>query len=87
MKKIVRLTESELKGIMRKSVVRSLQKVNESIDFDREIRLAQKALSKFPISEVSMRLEGTQFNGQFKKIREAIIDLNDSLIKYIRKEK
>ena len=87
MKKIVRLTESELKGIMHKSVARSLQQVNESIDFDREIRLAQKALSKFPISEVGMRLEGTQFNGQFKKIREAIIDLNDSLIKYIRKEK
>ena len=87
MKKIVRLTESELKGIMRKSVVRSLQKMNESINNDREIRLAQKALSKFPISEVGMRLEGTQFNGQFKKIREAIIDLNDALIKYIRKEK
>ena len=86
MKKIVRLTESELKGIMRKSVVRALQQMNESINNDREIRLAQKALSKFPISEVGMRLEGTQFNGQFKKIREAIIDLNDALIKYIRKE-
>lgn len=86
MKKIVRLAESELKGIMHKSVVKSLQQMNESINNDSEIRLAQKALSKFPISEVGMRLEGTQFNGQFKKIRKAIIDLNDALIKYIRKE-
>ena len=90
MKKIVRLTENELKGIMENCVTRALQKkavVTEHIDHDREIRLAQKTLCKFPLSDVGLRLEGTQFYGQFQKIRDAIVDLNDALISYIRREK
>ena len=90
MKKIVRLTENELKGIMENCVTRALQKkavVTEHIDHDREIRLAQKTLCKFPLSDIGLRLEGTQFNSQFKKVRDAIIDLNDALISYIRQGK
>ena len=90
MKKIVRLTEGEIKGILHNSIARALQQkaiVNEHIDLDREIKLAQKSLCKFPLSDVGLRLEGTQFYGQFKKVRDTIIDLNDSLIKYIRGEK
>ena len=89
MKKIVRLTESELKGIMEKCVTRALQKkavINEHVDNDREIRLAQKTLCKFPLGDVGMRLEGTQFYGQFKRMRDSIVDLNNSLIRYIRGE-
>ena len=90
MRKIVRITEDELKRIMHKSVVRAMQEralINESIDLDREIKLAQKTLCRFPLSEIGMRLEGTPFHSQFREICDAIIDLNNALIKHIRKEK
>ena len=91
MKKIVRLTEDELQRVMRESVTRALQQKNvvisESIDWEREIRLAQKTLCKFPLSDVGLRLEGTQFYSQFKRMRDSIVELNNSLIKYIRGEK
>ena len=90
MKKIVRLTENELKQLMEKCVTRAMQHnavINEHVDYDREIRLAQKTLCKFPLSDVGLRLEGTQFYGQFKKVRDAIVDLNDALIRHIRGEK
>ncbi len=90
MKKRVRLTENELKGILHNSIARALQQkaiVNEHIDNDREIRLAQKTLCKFPLSDVGMRLEGTRFYGQFQRMRDSIVELNNSLIKYIRGEK
>ena len=90
MKKIVRLTETELKQLMENCVTRAMQNqsvVTEHIDHDREIRLAQKTLCKFPLSDVGLRLEGTQFYGQFKRVRDAIVDLNDALISYIRQGK
>lgn len=90
MKKRVRLTENKLKGILHNSIARALQQkaiVNEHIDNDREIRLAQKTLCKFPLSDVGMRLEGTRFYGQFQRMRDSIVELNNSLIKYIRGEK
>ena len=49
MKKIVRLTESELKKMMHESVRRAL--LEHGVDIDREIRLAQKALMKTPLSK------------------------------------
>ena len=91
MKKIVRLTENEFQRVLKESVTRALEQknvvINESIDWEREIRLAQKALCKFPLSEVGLRLEGTQFYDKFKKVRDELIILNNSLIEYIRKEK
>lgn len=90
MKKIVRLSESELKQLMQNCVTRAMQHnavINEHVDYDREIRLAQKTLCKFPLSDVGLRLEGTQFYGQFKRMRDSIVELNNSLIKYIRGEK
>lgn len=90
MKKIVRLTETELRQLMENCVTRAMQNqsvVNEHIDHDREIRLAQKTLCKFPLSDVGLRLEGTQFYGQFKHMRDSIVDLNNRLIKYIRGER
>lgn len=88
MKKIVRLTESELKGIMRKSVVRSLQQMNE-INNDREIKLAQKELYQMGknLSSIGLRLDGTKFHSLYRKMADAMIELNDALIKQIRKEK
>lgn len=90
MKKRVRLTENELKGILHNSIARALQQkaiVTEHIDHDREIALAQKTLCKFPLSDVGLRLEGTQFYGQFQRMRDSIVELNNSLIRYIRGEK
>ena len=90
MRKIVRLTEEELKRFMHESVTRAIREkalVNETIDYDREIRLAQKTLCKFPLSDVGLRLEGTQFFSQFKKVRDELVTLNNSLIDYIRKGK
>lgn len=89
MKKIVRLTESELKQLMQNCVTRAMQHnavISEHVDYDREIRLAQKSLCKFPLSDVGLRLESTQFYGQFKRMRDSIVELNNSLIKYIRGE-
>lgn len=85
MSKHIIVSESELKDILRESVKRAL--IKEHIDYDREIRLAQKTLCKFPLSEVGLRLEGTKFYGQYKKMRDAIVELNDSLISYIRGSK
>lgn len=90
MKKIVRLTEEELRKVMRESIKRALQEkaiINEHVDIEREIVLAQKTLCKFPLSDVGLRLEGTQFYSQFKRMRDSIVELNNSLIKYIRGEK
>ena len=90
MKKIVRLTETELKQLMENCVTRAMQHnavINEHVDYDREVRLAQKTLCKFPLSDVGLRLESTQFYGQFQRMRDSIVELNNSLIKYIRGEK
>lgn len=49
MKKIVRLTESELKQLMENCVTRAMQTkavVNEHVDWEHEIVLAQKTLMK-----------------------------------------
>ena len=90
MKKVVRLTEKELKRIMYESVKKALQNkaiINEHMASEREIRLAQKTLCKFPLSDVGLRLESTQCYGQFQRMRDSIVELNNSLIKYIRGEK
>ena len=90
MKRIVRLTESELKRIINKSMKKALQNkaiINEHVDREREIALAQKTLCKFPLSDVGLRLEGTKFYRQFLRARDAIEELNNSLINHIRRKR
>ena len=91
MKKTVRLTESELKGILHNSVVRALKQrtIVEAIDQDREIKLAQKELYSIGknLSSISLRLEGTKFHSLYRKMADAMIELNDLLIQEIRKER
>ena len=84
-KTILRLTEGELKEIMGNCVRKAL--IKEYLNMDREIKLAQQALCKYPLSDVGMRLEGTKFYGQYEQMRDAVIKLNDALIKHIRGEK
>ena len=80
-KKLVRLTESELHGIIHKTAERILREGNE-------IRLAQKELYHMGsnMSSVCLRLQGTRYEPLAQKTRDAIIELNDALIKDIRGE-
>lgn len=81
---IVRLTENELKDIMGKCVRRAL--IKEHIDMQREIKLAQQTLCKFPLSDLGLRLQGTRFYSQYQQMKDAVIELNNALIQYIRGE-
>ena len=82
MKKITRLTESDLRRMVENSVTKVLK---ESVDYDREIRLAQKEVYKISsnLSSIGMRLEGTQFRDQYKRIYSEIAKLNSAMIRYI----
>ena len=87
MKKVVRLTETELKGMLHESVRRAL--VEHKIDMDREIRLAQKELYRMGqnLSSIGLRLDGTRYYSLYRKMADAMSELNNQLIKYIRGEK
>ena len=84
MKRIVRLNEGELKQILHNSVKRALQE--HKIDMDREIKLAQKELYQMGknLSSIGMRLEGTAFHNQYRKMADAMVQLNNALIKHLK---
>jgi hypothetical protein len=89
MKKIVRLTEEEIKGILHKSVVAALKDkvlIDEAIS-DREIKLAQKELYQMGknLSSIGLRLDGTKFYSLYRKMADSVTELNNALIKEIRK--
>jgi hypothetical protein len=89
MKRIVRLTEQELKRIMHESVKSALQTkaiINEHVDFEREIRLAQKTLMKMSplLSDLGLRLDGTRFRLLFLDVRDSLVALNNALINHIK---
>jgi hypothetical protein len=92
MKKIIRLTEQELKRIMHESVYRALQNkaiVNEHIDREREIVLAQKTLMKMSpmLTDLGLRLDGTRFRLLYQDVWDCLDALNNALIQHIKKEK
>ena len=92
MKRIIRLTEQELKRIMRESVKKALRNkaiVNEHIDREREIVLAQKTLMKMSplLTDLGLRLDGTRFRLLYQNVRDSLVDLNNALIQHIKKEK
>ena len=85
MTKILRLTEEELKNIVNNSAKRLVQ---EHIDMDKEIRFAQKdvyAMGKY-LSSVGLRLSGTEFEPLYQRMKDAVVGLNNALIKKIRGE-
>ncbi len=91
MKKIVRLTDSELKQLMENCVTRALQKkavVNEHVDREREITLAQKTLMKMSplLTDLGLRLDGTRFRLLYLDVRDSLIALNNALIQHIKGE-
>lgn len=81
--KIKRLTMNDLSRIVENSINRVF---NESVDMKREILLAQKELVKMgtALSSVDMRLEGTPYHRQYKRIYDEIVNLNNALISQIR---
>ena len=81
--KIKRLTMNDLSRIVENSVKRVM---NESVDMKREIQLAQKELVKMgtALSSIGMRLEGTRYHQQYKRIYDEIVKLNNVLISQIR---
>lgn len=87
MKKLIRLTEEELKQIMHKSVARALKE--HYVDMYLEIMLAQKELNQMGknLSSIGLRLDGTQFYSLYKQMADAMIALNNSLIQEIRKNR
>lgn len=92
MKKVVRLTEQELKRIMFESVKKALQNkaiINEHMASEREIRLAQKELYQMSsnLSSIGLRLNGSIYQGFYEQMKKSIVALNDALIKHIRGEK
>lgn len=91
MKKIVRLTESELKQLMENCVTKAMQTkavINEHVDWEREIRLAQKTLMKMSplLTDLGLRLDGTRFRLLYLDVRDSLIALNNALIQHIKGE-
>ena len=89
MRKIVRLTEEELKRVMRESVQRALQEkaiINEHVDLEREIALAQKTLIKMNplLSDLGLRLDGTRFRLLYMDVKDSLVALNNALIQHIK---
>lgn len=80
MKKIVRLTESELKRLIHISVQRAL--IRESVNMEREIILAQETIMKMSpfLTELALRLDGTRFRLLYQDVRDSLVTLNNALI-------
>ena len=85
MNKVVRLTESDLNGIVERSTMRIIEE-NTNIQ---QIKFAQKELYNMGknLSSIGLRLDGTRFYGLYTKMKDAMIQLNNELIKELRREK
>ena len=83
--KRVILSEAELKRVLHVSVVHAL--VESRCDPD--IKQAQKELYQmvYNLSSIGLRLEGSKYEALYTRMKNAIIKLNNALIKEIRKEK
>lgn len=83
MKKIMRMTESDLLGIVNESAKRI---VKEHINTEKEIRLAYKELQQMGkhLSSLGLRLEDTRFRLLFQDVKDSITALNNAIIKHMR---
>lgn len=89
MRKIVRVTEDELKRVMRESVKRALQEkaiIQEQVDYEREIIQAQKTLMKMNplLSDLGLRLDSTRFRLLYMDVKDSLVALNNALIQHIK---
>ena len=85
MKRIIRITESELNDIVEKSARRLVNEQN----FDREIQLAYKEVQQMGkhLSSLGLRLNGTNYESLYQRLKNALIGLNNELIKQLRQNK
>ena len=86
MKKVIRLTESELNDIVERSAKRLMK---EHIDTSREIQLAYKEVQQMGkhLSSLGLRLNGTNYEPLYQRLKDALIKLNNELIKELRQNK
>ena len=86
MKRIMRLTESELMNIINESAKRI---VKEHFDTNREIELAYKEVQQMGkhLSSLGLRLNGTEYEPLYQRLKDALIGLNNELIKQLRLNK
>ena len=83
MKRVIRMTEEELQGLVNRSAKRILR---EHINRDNEIKLAYKELQQMGkhLSSIGLRLDGTEYQPLYQRMRDAIVELNNALIKQLR---
>lgn len=83
MKKVIRITESDLNELVNRSAERIVQ---EHMNSEREIQLAYKEVQQIGkhLSSIGLRLNGTDFEPLYQRMRDAIVGLNNALIKYMR---
>jgi hypothetical protein len=83
MKRVVRMTEEELQSLVNRSAKRIL---SEHIIRDNEVKLAYKELQQMGkhLSSIGLRLDGTEYQPLYQKMRDAIVELNNALIKQLR---
>ena len=83
MKRVVRMTEEELQSLVNRSAKRIL---SEHINRDNEVKLAYKELQQMGkhLSSIGLRLDGTEYQPLYQKMRDAIVELNNALIKQLR---
>ena len=77
------MTEEELQSLVNRSSKRIL---SEHINRDNEVRLAYKELQQMGkhLSSIGLRLDGTEYQPLYQRMRDAIVELNNALIKKLR---
>ena len=83
MKKIIRLSESDLQNMVNRSAQRI---IDEHINYEREIQLAYKEVQQMGkhLSSVGLRLNGTEYEPLYQRMRDGLMALNNALIKKLR---
>jgi hypothetical protein len=83
MKKIIRLSESDLQNMVNRSAQRI---IDEHINYEREIQLAYKEVQQMGkhLSSVGLRLNGTEYEPLYQRMRDGLMSLNNALIKHLR---
>ena len=79
----MRLTESELQGLVDRSAKRI---INEQMRNNSEYQLAYKEVQQIGkhLSSIGLRLNGTEFEPLYQRMRDAVVGLNNALIKQLR---
>ena len=83
MKKVIRITESDLNELVNRSAERILK---EHMNSEKEIQLAYKEVQQMGkhLSSIGLRLNGTDFEPLYQRMKDAVVGLNNALIKYMR---